>query len=124
MVIDAEGKWQKVFGTGMHTFHFADVVVVLVFLDLDDSLGLVVDFRADVSTGIFIAFVLVEDGVKMNLVFVSPLHEFGDYARGFARRINVINQVADSVNHHEPETLNLTDCIIYDSQTLLGVELA
>ena len=27
MVIDAEGKWQKVFGTGMHTFHFADVVV-------------------------------------------------------------------------------------------------
>ena len=108
----------------MHTFHFADVVVVLVFLDLDDSLGLVVDFRADVSTGIFIAFVLVEDGVKMNLVFVSPLHEFGDYARGFARRIDVIDQVADSVNHHETETLNLTDCIIYDSQTLLGVELA
>ena len=108
----------------MHTFHFADVVVVLVFFDLDDSLSLVVDFRANVSPGIFIAFVLMKDGVKMNLVFVSPLHEFGDYARGFARRINVINQVADSVNHHETETLNLTDCIIYDSQTLLGVELA
>ena len=67
----------------MHTFHFADVAVVLVFFDLDDSLSLVVDFRADVPTGIFIAFVLVKDGVKMNLVFVSPLHKFGYYTCGF-----------------------------------------
>ena len=108
----------------MHTFHFADVTVVLVFFDLDDSLSLVVDFRANVSTGIFIAFVLMKDGVKMNLEFVSPLHEFGDYACGFARRINVIDQVADSVNHHETETINLTDGIVYDSQTLLRIELA
>lgn len=108
----------------MHTFHFADVTVVLVLLNMDDRFRFVVDFRANVSTGVFIAFVLMKDGVKMNLVFVSLLHEFGDYARGFARRINVIDQVADSVNHHETETLNLTDCIIYDSQTLLGVELA
>ena len=124
MVIDAESEWQKVFGTGVHTFHFADVAVIFVFFNLNDRFRFVVDFRADVPTGIFIAFVLVKDGVKMNLVFVSPLHEFGDYARGFARRINVINQVADSVNHHETETLNLIDGIIYDSQTLLRIELA
>ena len=85
MVIDAEGEWQEVFGTGMLTFHFADVAVVLVFLDLDNRFRFVVDFRANVSTGIFIAFVLMKDGVKMNLVFVSPLHKFGDYACGFAR---------------------------------------
>ena len=69
----------------MHTFHFADVTVILVFLDLDNRFRFVVDFRADVSTGIFIAFVLVKDGVKMNLIFVCPLHKFGYYACGFTR---------------------------------------
>ena len=67
----------------MHTFHFADVAVVLVFLDLDDRFRFVVDFRANMPTGIFIAFVLVKDGVKMNLVLVSPLHKFGYYTCGF-----------------------------------------
>ena len=85
MVIDAESEWQEVFGTGMHTFHFTDVAVVLVFLDLDDSLSLVVDFRANVPSCVFIAFVLVKDGMKMNLVLVSPLHKFGYYACGFTR---------------------------------------
>jgi len=69
----------------MHTFHFADFAVVLVFLDLDDRFRFVVDFRANVSTGIFITFVLMKNGVKMNLVFVSPLHKFGYYTCGFTR---------------------------------------
>ena len=67
----------------MHTFHFADVTIVFVFLDLDDCFSLVVDFRADVTTGIFIAFVLMKDGVEMDLILVSPLHKFGNYAGGF-----------------------------------------
>ena len=108
----------------MHTFHFADVTVVLVFLNLNDRFCLVVDFRTNVPSCVFIAFVLVKDGMKMNLVLVSPLHKFGYYTCGFTRRIDVINQVAYSVNHHEAETLNLTDGIVYDSQTLLGIELA
>ena len=57
----------------MYTFHFADVAVVLVFLDLDDRFRFVIDFRANMPTGIFITFVLMKNGVKMNLVFVSPL---------------------------------------------------
>ena len=47
----------------MHTFHFADVAVVLVFLDLDDCFRFVIDFRANMPTGIFIAFVLMKNGI-------------------------------------------------------------
>lgn len=47
----------------MHTFHFADIAVVFVFLELNDRFCFVVDFRADVSTGIFIAFVLMKNGI-------------------------------------------------------------
>ena len=60
----------------MHTFHFADVAVVFVFIDLNDRFRFVVDFRANVPSCIFITFVLMKNGVKMNLVFVSPLHKF------------------------------------------------
>ena len=55
----------------MHTFHFADVTIVFVFLDLDDCFSLVVDFRADVTTGILVILVLMENGMNVNLEIIS-----------------------------------------------------
>ena len=55
----------------------------VVMEEIPDMVTLAVDFRADVPSCVFIAFVLVKDGMKMNLVLVSPLHQFGYYTCGF-----------------------------------------
>ena len=51
-------------------------LVLFVHFDLHDGFRFVVEFRADVSTCVFIILVLVKDGMDMDLPVIRPLHEF------------------------------------------------
>ena len=77
----------------MNSFDNADVFVVFIHFHLHDGFRFVVEFRADMSTGMFVILVLMQDGVDMNLTVVSPLHEFGYNIGGFIRRIDVIHKI-------------------------------
>ena len=60
----------------MHSFNHAYGLIIFVHFHLHDGFRLVVKFRADMSTCVFIILVLMEDGMDMNLPVVRPLHEF------------------------------------------------
>ena len=62
----------------MHGFDYTYGFVIFVHFYLQDGFRLVVEFRADVTTRMFIILVLMQDSMDMNLFVVRPLHEFRD----------------------------------------------
>ena len=62
----------------MHGFDHAYGFVLFVHFYLQYGFRLVIEFRADVTTRMFIILVLMQDSMDMDLLVVRPLHEFRD----------------------------------------------
>ena len=69
----------------MNGFYYAHCPVHFVHFYLHDCFCLVIQFRADVTTGMFIILVLMQDGMDVYLPVIGPLHEFGYHNGGFTR---------------------------------------
>ena len=91
-LVYAEGERLKLTVTDMDGFDHAYSLVLFVHFDLHDGFCFVVEFRADVTTGMFIILVLMQDGMDMDLPVIRPLHEFGDDVGGFAGGIDVVRK--------------------------------
>ena len=74
----AESERFKVPVPDVHSFDHAYGFVLFVHFYLQDGFRLVVEFRADVTTRMFIILVLMQDCMDMDLFVVRPLHEFRD----------------------------------------------
>ena len=74
----AESERFKVPVPDVHGFDHAYGFVLFVHFYLQDGFRLVVEFRADVTTRMFIILVLMQDSMDMDLFVVRPLHEFRD----------------------------------------------
>ena len=74
----AESERFKVPVPDVHGFDHAYGFVLFVHFYLQDGFRLVVEFRADVTTCMFIILVLMQDCMDMDLFVVRPLHEFRD----------------------------------------------
>ena len=74
----AESERFKVPVPDVHSFDHAYGFVLFVHFYLQDGFRLVVEFRADVTTRMFIILVLMQDSMDMDLFVVRPLHEFRD----------------------------------------------
>ena len=85
----------------MDGFDYADGFVFFVHFHLHHSLGLVIEFRANVPTCVFIILVLMKNGVDMNLVIIRPLHKLGYNFRGLIGRIDVIKKITDAIYNHQ-----------------------
>ena len=90
----------------MNGFDTADSFIIFIYFYLHDGFRLVVEFRANVTTGMFVILVLMQDGVDVNLTVVSPLHEFGDYIGGFIRRIDVVHKIPDAIYDDQSQIRN------------------
>ena len=62
----------------MNGFDTADSFIIFIHFYLHDGFRFVVEFRADVTTRMFIILVLMQDSMDMDLLVVRPLHEFRD----------------------------------------------
>ena len=78
LAVDAEGEGLELAVADMDCLDHADQPLLLVHFDLHHGFGLVVELRANVTVGVFIILVLVQDGVDMYLPIVGPFHETGD----------------------------------------------
>ncbi len=67
----------------MHSFNYAYGLVIFVHFDLHDGFGLIIEFRADVSTSMFIILILMQDSMDVYLFIIRPLHEFRYNVSGF-----------------------------------------
>ena len=81
----------------MDGFDHAYSLVLFVHFDLHDGFCFVVEFRADVTTGMFIILVLMQDGMDMDLPVIRPLHEFGDDVGGFTGGIDVVKEITNAI---------------------------
>ena len=102
-LVYAESERLKLTVTDMDGFDHAYSLVLFIHFDLHDGFRFVVEFRADVTTGMFIILVLMQDGMDMDLPVIRPLHEFGDDIGRFTRRIDVIQEITDAINYHQSQ---------------------
>ena len=65
LTVNTKGKRRERDISDIDRLDSADGIIVLVFLDTENSFGLVVDFGSDVSSCVLIALVLVNDGVDV-----------------------------------------------------------
>ena len=110
-IIYPKSKRLKVTVTDMQGFHNAYGFVVLIRFNLHDGFRLVVQFRADMSPCVFIILVLMQDGMNVYLPVVSPPHEFGYYFGGLAGRIDVIDEITDTINDDQSQVRYHADCL-------------
>ena len=74
----AESERFKVPVPDVHSFDHTYGFVLFVHFYLQYGFRLVIEFRADVTTCMFIILVLMQDSMDMDLLVVRPLHEFRD----------------------------------------------
>ena len=96
-LVYAESERFKLAVTDMDGFDHAYSLVLFVHFDLHDGFRFVVEFRADVTTGMLIILVLMQDGMDMDLPVIRPLHEFGDDVGGFAGGIDVVKEITNAI---------------------------
>ena len=60
-------------------------LVLFIHFNLHDGFRLIIEFSADVTTGMFIIFVLMQDSMDVYLLVIRPLHEFRYNVSGFTR---------------------------------------
>ena len=93
----AESERLKLTVTDMEGFDHAYSLVLFIHFDLHDGFRFVVEFRADVTTGMFIILVLMQDGMNMDLPVIRPLHEFGDDVGGFTGGVDVVKEITNAI---------------------------
>ena len=70
-------------------------------------------------TGVVVRLVLVEDGVQVQLVLVRPLHQLGDDAGRLRRGVDVVDEVAHTVDDDKAEVFRAPDGYIDDGEAFL-----
>ena len=101
----------------MNGFDHTYCPVHLVHFYLHDCFSFVVQFRADVTTGILVILVLMENGMYVNLAVICPLHESGNNIGRFTGGIDVIKKVSDAIYNHQSEIGDCADSLFDYSQT-------
>ena len=76
--IDAECERFEIDVPDVHRADEADILVEIVFRDLQYRFGFVVQFGAQMPARVVVAFVQVQDGMDMDFPFIRPLHQLRD----------------------------------------------
>ena len=75
------------------------------------------------TANIVIALVEVQNGVDMYLKFVSPLHQLPDKVGRFLGAVDVIHQVAHTVDDYKPNARSVDYSLFYDFKPQGGCKL-
>ena len=76
------------------------------------------------TTSIVIALVEVQNGVDMYLELVSPFHQLADKVGGFLGAVDVIHQVAHTVDDYKSDTRSVDYRLFNDLKAQCGCKLA
>lgn len=104
IVIDTKGEWVELGGADHGGADLRNSVIGLASAHLKDGLSLVVQLGADMTTRIVIAFVEVQDRMDMYLILISPFHQLADKVCRFFGAVDVIHQVAHTVDDYKSYT--------------------
>ena len=104
----------------MHRRDETYIPVKIVLCNLQDGFGFVIQLRSQMAARIVVAFVQVQDGMDMDFSFVRPLHQLRNKVGRFAGAVDVVCQVADTVDHDQSEVINLIDCLLDLLQSVFG----
>ena len=118
--VDAEGEGFKVYRPDVCSLDRADVGVLFVFLHLQYRFRLVAQFGTDMPPCVLVPFVLVQDGMDVDMSFPRPCHQQGYYLCGFTGAVDVVHHVPYSVNDYQPDILGAVDCLPHDCYALFG----
>lgn len=123
VVIDTEGKWVKLGGADHGGADLRNSVIGLASAHLKDSLSLVVQFGADMTTGVVIALVEMQNRMDMYLEFIGPFHQLADKVGGFLGAVDVIHQVAHTVDDYKSYTGRVDYRLFNDLKAQSGCKL-
>lgn len=104
VVIDTEGEWIELGGADHGGADLRNSVIGFASAHLKDSLSLVVQLGPDMTTGVVIALVEVQNGVDMYLELVSPFHQLADKVGRFLGAVDVVHKVAHTVDDYKSDT--------------------
>ena len=83
VLIDMKGKGRELFVSHVHWPDLTDIWSLLVLADDKDGLSLVFQLSTDVSSGVVVVLVQVQDTMDMQIVQARPSHEHGNDIRRF-----------------------------------------
>ena len=73
----------------------------LVSLAMSNTLlALLLSSVADVSSSIIVAFVEMQHGLNVDVLFTGPLHQIAHKFGGFGGIVDVVHQISYSINNH------------------------
>lgn len=124
IVIDAECKWVKLGSANHGGADLRNSVIGLASAHLKDGLSLVVQFGADMTPGVVIALVEMQNGVDMYLELVSPFHQLADKVGGFLGAVDVIHQVPHTVDDNKSYTGSVDYSLFNDLKAQCRCKLA
>ena len=75
------------------------------------------------TTGIVIAFIEMQNRMDMYLELVSPLHKLADEVGGFLGAVDVIHQVAHTVDDYKSDTGSIDYRLFNDLKAQGGCKL-
>ena len=114
MVIDTECKGGESLCTCKHCGHLTDVFIGLVLFHLNDGFCLIVNLCSDMTSGILITLVLMEDCMDVNLIFIRPAHQYGSDLCSLQRSIDIKKKVTHSINDDKSDSLGSCKSTFYD----------
>ena len=66
------------------------------------------------TSGILITFILMEDCMDVNLIFIRPAHQYGSDLCSLQWSIDVKKQVTHSINDNKPDSFGSRKSTFYD----------
>lgn len=118
---EAKGKLIKGLGANNRRGNHAAVGINAILCDLQDTLCLVVQLRADMSSGVIIALVEVQHGVQVDVSLASPLHQIAHKACRLGGVVDVEHQVTDAVDDNQAHIGRVVDGMADNLSALVGV---
>ena len=104
----------------MHRRDGAYIAFEVVFGDLQDGFGLVVQLRAQMSARIVVALVQMQHRMDVDAPLVRPLHQFRDEVGRLARTVDVVRQIADAVDNDQSEVVEVINSLLDLPKPLFG----
>lgn len=96
------------------------IAVEVVFGDLQDGFGLVVQLRTQMPACVVVALVQMQHRVDMDAPLVRPLHQLRDKVGRLAGAVDVVRQIADAVDDDQPEVVEVINSLLDLPQPLFS----
>ena len=118
--VDAKGERLEIPVADVHRRNGTYIAVEVVFGDLQDSFGLVVQLRTQMPARVVVALVQMQHCMDVDAPLVRPLHQLRDKVGRLAGAVDVVRQIADAVDNDQSEVVEVVDRLLNLSQPLFG----